>query len=316
MESLAAQSKATEPVAAAKKTDEFSEMLSTVVNDPAIRQPVKEPKQENKEIPVESKPAAPAPVTPVPEPAQQQTTLQKSDEQVTAQAGRRNTVRQIDASTVNQVLQLTYIDEWKGEVDTVQVLLPLTETDPAAEKKSPEPSAPEKITPDVLPVQDTSAASTGEKDKQPATAVSVEPAAVAVKEEPSARLPEPKFLPVEVKPVAAIDTATGAASVIPMINSDCREIATEEDFLKLRKKMAGAENEDDMLTAARKVFKTRCFSTGQIKNLGVLFLKDEGRYRFFDLSYPFVSDSHLFATLENQLSEPYYINRFRAMVRR
>jgi hypothetical protein len=99
-----------------------------------------------------------------------------------------------------------------------------------------------------------------------------------------------------------------------MINSDCKSIATDNDFLKMRKKMVAENNEEDMIKAAKKIFKTKCFTTEQIKNLSVLFLKDEGKYLFLDAAYPFVSDSDLYSTLENQLTDNYYITRFRAMI--
>lgn len=99
-----------------------------------------------------------------------------------------------------------------------------------------------------------------------------------------------------------------------MINSDCKSFATEADFLKIRKKMVAEDNDEDMIKAAKKIFKTKCFTTEQIKNLSVLFLKDEGKYMFFDAAYPFVSDSDVYATLEKQLSDDYYVNRFRAMI--
>ncbi|MDB5198091.1 MAG: hypothetical protein JWO92_54 [Chitinophagaceae bacterium] len=99
-----------------------------------------------------------------------------------------------------------------------------------------------------------------------------------------------------------------------MINSDCKNFATDDDFLKIRKKMVAENNDEDMIKAARKFFKTKCFTTEQIKNLSVLFLKDEGKYMFFDTAYPFASDSDLYATLEKQLTDNYYITRFRAMI--
>ena len=101
----------------------------------------------------------------------------------------------------------------------------------------------------------------------------------------------------------------------PMINSNCKTNATDEDFLKLRKKMATANTEDAMIAVAQKFLKAKCFTTDQIKNLSVLFLKDAGKYRFFDIAYRFVSDSNNFSTLQSQLSDTYYISRFQAMVR-
>lgn len=99
-----------------------------------------------------------------------------------------------------------------------------------------------------------------------------------------------------------------------MINSDCKNLASEDDFLKIRKRMVAENNDEDMIRAARKIFRTRCFTTEQVKNLSVLFLKDEGKYMFFEAAYPFVSNSDLYSSLEKQMSDTYYINRFRAMV--
>jgi hypothetical protein len=99
------------------------------------------------------------------------------------------------------------------------------------------------------------------------------------------------------------------------VNSDCKEFADNEDFLRLRKKMASENNKEDMIKVARKAFKTRCFSTAQIKDLSFLFLTDEGKYMFFDAAYPHTSDSDQFNSLEAQLRDPYYKTRFEAMIR-
>lgn len=99
-----------------------------------------------------------------------------------------------------------------------------------------------------------------------------------------------------------------------MINSNCRQYATEDDFLKLRKKMAAENSDDDMIITAKKTFKAKCFTTKDIRNLSTLFLSDQGKYNFFDAAYPYVSDSDLFYSLQGQLSDPYYVKRFEAMV--
>ncbi|MEO8109286.1 MAG: DUF4476 domain-containing protein [Ginsengibacter sp.] len=98
------------------------------------------------------------------------------------------------------------------------------------------------------------------------------------------------------------------------INSDCKAFASNEDFLRLRKKIAGETNDDNMLKEAKKGFHSRCFSTEQIKNLSFLFLNDEGKYHFFDAAYAYTSDSDQYYKLQSQLSDPYYINRFKAMI--
>jgi hypothetical protein len=61
-------------------------------------------------------------------------------------------------------------------------------------------------------------------------------------------------------------------------------VAIEDDFFKLRKKMAGQNNDDAMITEAKKTFKTKCFSTTQVRNLSALFLTDESKYKFFRCS--------------------------------
>jgi len=100
------------------------------------------------------------------------------------------------------------------------------------------------------------------------------------------------------------------------VNSDCKAFATNEDFLKLRKKMAAENDMDNMLRTARKYFRSKCFSTEQIKDLSYLFLTNEGKYKFFDAAYPFTSDSDQYDILESQLTDEYYLTRFRAMIRK
>lgn len=123
-----------------------------------------------------------------------------------------------------------------------------------------------------------------------------------------------------VTPGNAVETTSSAPSKIadkPVVsfNSDCRSNAGDDDFLKVRKKMAAAKDEDAMVDAARKSFKSKCYSTEQVKNLGLLFLTDGGKYKFFDAAYPHTFDTQNFGSLQSQLHDEYYIIRFRAMVR-
>ncbi|MGH2647322.1 MAG: DUF4476 domain-containing protein, partial [Ginsengibacter sp.] len=97
-------------------------------------------------------------------------------------------------------------------------------------------------------------------------------------------------------------------------NSDCKALADNQDFLKLRKKMASENSDDNMIKVAKRTFRSKCFSTEQIKNLSFLFLTNEGKYRFFDEAYAFASDSDRYFILQSQLTDSYYINRFRAMI--
>lgn len=97
--------------------------------------------------------------------------------------------------------------------------------------------------------------------------------------------------------------------------NNCIEIASGSDFFKLRKKMAAAEKDDDMISEAKKYFKTKCFTSTQLKNLSTLFLNDEGKYKFFDASYKYVSDTEAFGSLQDEMKDEYYTSRFKAMLR-
>lgn len=79
--------------------------------------------------------------------------------------------------------------------------------------------------------------------------------------------------------------------------------------------MAAQKTDENMIVVAKKSFINKCFSTEQISNLSVLFLKDDGKYNFFDAAYPHVSDTGKFDNLVSRLSDEYYITRFKAMLR-
>ncbi len=110
-----------------------------------------------------------------------------------------------------------------------------------------------------------------------------------------------------------------AVSELPIVKqaakNNCVAEAVESDFFKLRKKMAAIEADDDMVNEARKYFKTKCFTATQVKYLSSLFLSDSGKYKFFDMAYSYVSDIENFSSLQAELIDDYYINRFKAMLK-
>ncbi|MGN6291453.1 MAG: DUF4476 domain-containing protein [Chitinophagaceae bacterium] len=124
---------------------------------------------------------------------------------------------------------------------------------------------------------------------------------------------ETKFLPMDTEtkdltPAKKPETQNAGGN-------NCKAMASETDYLKLRKKMVATDGDDAMLVAAKKIFKTKCFTSEQVRNLGTLFLNDAGRYNFFDAAYLAVSDRENFATLQAELKDEYYISRFKAMLR-
>jgi hypothetical protein len=131
------------------------------------------------------------------------------------------------------------------------------------------------------------------------------------------------------KPAAAEKTVEAAANVatpkvedskketapVVMKNTSCNFLADADDFFKVRKQMVAKDDTDDMIAAAKKYFKTRCFSVEQVGNLSALFLTDADRYQFFDMAYPYVHDWENFKNLQSSLVDPYYVNRFKALLK-
>ena len=94
----------------------------------------------------------------------------------------------------------------------------------------------------------------------------------------------------------------------------CQTVANNDDFLKLRRKMASRTNDDGMLDEARKYFKSTCFSTEQIKNLSTMFLSNAGKLNFFTVAYNYTTDVENFSSLQSELKDEDYVNRFKEML--
>jgi hypothetical protein len=117
----------------------------------------------------------------------------------------------------------------------------------------------------------------------------------------------------DVKP----DTVTTKApepSATAKVKSQCVALATDDDFFKLRRDMATGKNDDEMIAQAKKYFKSKCYRTEQIKYLSTLFLTDESKYQFFDVAYRHVSDQEKFRSLQSEIQDSYYVNRFKALI--
>lgn len=101
---------------------------------------------------------------------------------------------------------------------------------------------------------------------------------------------------------------------IKTLQNQCKTTASDNDFFRLRKNMAAKESDEAMVEEAKKQFKSKCFSTEQIKNLSPLFLTSAGKYLFFDAAYMHVSDRDQFTTLQTQIKDEYYVKRFKALI--
>jgi hypothetical protein len=303
-------------VAQTSKTDAFSNLLSDVVNDPSIKQenitPSGNEKKEEQQIVSASTKSESLPVSE----AKSQDSMVK-DKLDTPALDRTviNSITKHEIVTTAEGLSITYIDSsFGGTADTINIFMPAAPVQiDTVIKKDKEDSFPQ---PD-LPVAAVEGQKTNNDPPQQST-VDTQSGKALAKESTT------KFLEIDL-PAEQAKTDSGGitkggtskpltANAL-MINSDCKTIASEEDFMKLRKKIASARSVEEMIASAKKTFRLKCFTTDQVKNLGVLFLKDADRYNFFDISYPFVSDSYNFKMLEDQLTDTYYKTRFQAMIR-
>lgn len=197
----------------------------------------------------------------------------------------KSVVTKRSESSTTEGFGLVFLDAWEGgRVDTIRLLIPnpkqvvaLVKEPPRTEKKFLEIQAA-AVNPENKSV-------TVEKPQQSETA----------------------------QPVAEVKVETKPADK-PAVAAPCAEAASDTDFFTLRKSMAAAEGDDEMIGQAKKYFKQKCFTVAQLKNLAALFLNDEARYNFFDAAYKYTVDKPAFAALEAELKDPYYINRFKAMI--
>ena len=87
--------------------------------------------------------------------------------------------------------------------------------------------------------------------------------------------------------------------------------ASNDDFIRLRAKMAGFADERDMLIAGALAFKEKCFSVEQVKNLSYLVSYEENKLDFLLSAQKTVYDPTNFPSLQALLSKPAIIQQFR-----
>ncbi len=203
----------------------------------------------------------------------------KKDETISAY--KKSTVIRKSESSTTAGFIVTYIDDYGSGIDTVKITIP----EPVAAAKSVTQEKKGEVK--FLDMDVEAAKTAGASDQKKAQTEAM-----------------------AEKPVKAVDTLTSAVTS----KNNC-VAADDKDFFELRKNMAASTGNDEMISVAKKYFKSKCFSTAQLKNLSTLFLDEAGKYEFFDAADGHVSDIENFGSLESELKDPYYINRFKAMLR-
>ncbi|MHA4812108.1 DUF4476 domain-containing protein [Flavitalea flava] len=214
-----------------------------------------------------------------------------------------------------KAIRLVYLDHVKGKkADTIIMIIPFD----SVEKKQLVKSQPNTI--NNGPVSDQVAQSEQTPASTVALTSSPTPSVTSTNIAHSSADEGPAGLPVSsaaASPEPLFRSRTDSAhkkqaNKILLVNSDCRNFASDYDVDKLRVKMLEAGKDDDRILTAKKVFRTKCFTTKQIKALSEVFTSDQLKFRFFESAYPFVSDNH-FRELSDLLADPVYYNKFKTM---
>ena len=216
-----------------------------------------------------------------------------------------NTIKKINTSSDVDGKSYTYVDRTGINIDTINIFIASNKIIIPAET----PKEIAVLKEEKLELKKAKQESSETKPNKFLDIDMAKPAAHNMETETSAKLLQNKKSSI-VKQEEVIKDKP-----IVSFNSDCKAMANDNDFLKIRKKMAASVSDDAMLDAAKKIFKSTCYSVEQIKNLSTLFLNDAGKYNFFDAAYPHIYDSQNFGTLQTQLSDQYYISRFKVMIR-
>lgn len=298
------------------EVNDFAGTLANVVNTPSLNE---------KKVPVKKEPE-PFAKTEVTEAVKKQepTITEKEPEQevvknekVYSTSVTNNSVKRVRKVTDAQGIAMVYIDNSK---DTIQVFIADVAPDRKTEMVINPPAVPSKTAEEKIVVNKAEPVVTNvSEDKRFLNMELPNPNA----EEGTTTSTQEKNIEIvsAQKEISAAknEKETTEVKVVTnnklTFNSDCKAIATDDDFLKTRKRMASETSAEGMINAAKKRFKSACYSTEQIRNLSVLFLKDETRYKFFDAAYPFVHNTQNFPDLVSALTDEYYISRFKAMLR-
>lgn len=258
-------------------TDSFSIILASVVNDPGIlKRPVAV--KDTQAVVANETNAADKPV-----PVKEEKKL-VADQKKEMPVASVSEIKKLKQESIAGALNITYLDIINNKADTVLVFIPAV-----AASKTIKPLKPKETQ-----AKDSLASA---KDSR---FIDME-------------LPNPNLK--NDTGVVVADTLGGGEMKKAVQNAKCKQEATSKDFRNLRKQMAAEANDNSMINVALKKFRSTCFSTEQVRNLGSLFLGDEGKYKLYVAAYPFVSDLPEFASLQNELKDEYYISRFKAMLR-
>jgi hypothetical protein len=190
-------------------------------------------------------------------------------------------IRRSESSTT-EGFGVVFYDKMESRTDTIRIVIPPSKTKISEEAQTVSLTEAEKKSEAQVNNPDPAKAET--KADQPITAN-------------------------ELKEKTETKTDNSANNV-----SNCKDAASDKDFMKLRKNMAAEDNDEAMIDEAKKVFRNKCFTVEQLRYLSTLFLTSAAKYQFFDASYNHVSDKQNFPSLQSEIRDEYYLKRFKALI--
>lgn len=238
-------------------------------------------------------------------------TTWKAGERKPVDVYKKSQVTKVSGIATPEGFESVFLDEYQnGNRDTIRILIPANGND-AIIKEAPKPDSTKEDKKFL--------------DVAPDTAKAVHKAEPDAKKDGSKKWwPFTKNKDAEVSKPRSEENKDHAPKwslfknnrdkVVANAKRSCQSIAGKDDFLKLRRKMAARTNDDGMLDEAKRYFKEKCFNTEQLKNLSTMFLSNAGKYNFFDIAHNYVSDKENFSSLQSELKDQYYINRFKSLL--
>lgn len=213
--------------------------------------------------------------------------------------------------TINSEKKLVFLDNTIGiKKDTITIIIPLEKDSVLADTKTA--AKPEVGKDSVIIKPDSSELKARTNAAQP-----LMDSIVSLKKVDTAKVVKAEMKKIDSPAVElAKEPEPEKPAGLVMVNSDCSRFATDNEVDKLRVKMMNEKDAGNRIFIAHKLFKSMCFATRQIKGLSELFPNDELRFRFFETAWPFVSDTVNFKSLEETLTDAFFITRFRTLLKR
>jgi len=233
---------------------------------------------------------------------QPETPAVKTEEAATEPASyfKRSVITKRSESSTTEGFGLVYLDNADGVVDTIRLLIPNPKK-AFVEEGVVREGETQKLEEPVKTGLEAKADEEVKKQGTPATA----------KAEPGSKEEKRKTKDV----FGGLFKAPKAAEpLVAVENTACTALATDKDFMKVRKNMAAETNDEAMIEEAKVYFRAKCFTTEQVKNLSSLFLTSAAKYQFFDAAYKHVSDPSQFPGLQSEIRDAYYLKRFQALI--